>query len=74
MCLTTVIFLFQVNFSSLSNNLLVSGSSDHSIKLFDLRFPSGSVTTLKSSFQGVRDVQFNPIKEVRKYQTLASNK
>ena len=49
----------QVNFHPTEAGLLISGSQDGTMKLFDLRLPEQSAT-FHSNTESVRDVQFNP--------------
>lgn len=48
-----------MNFNPLDVNLLLSGSQDASIKLFDMRLPQ-STATFNASLESIRDVQFSP--------------
>lgn len=49
----------KVNFHPKEANLLLSGSQDGTMKLFDLRTDEGQLT-FPSNTESVRDVQFNP--------------
>ena len=55
-----IIVHFQVSFNALNTNLLVSGSQDSMICLFDLRSYSSSLFNISANIESVRDVQFSP--------------
>ena len=51
----------KVNFHPSEPGLLISGSQDGTMKLFDMRKPdTGDTLTFQSNTESVRDVQFNP--------------